>query len=319
MDAQLCYECGSPFEVDSTELVCDGCGLRVRNYSSQGVGHEGPPAYGTSDASAPITMRASGGPTVIICQVSPYKKTTRNHIVDEIKRLLESKQNIFPARVITDTADLFYHIQMHQTLRGDVRKGTIAACFFLTCRRLGMVQKNEFLAKLFGVHRNNLSNGNKIIESQVNCGLIDPLPSLDVRELMRNYLQQYFAGFGLVDSANSVRYFDFCLRVSYFCWRKNVGFASIPSSKCAGSLYLLAARVPDLIDLSRVKVVCECTPSTAKRFATAVELFLLRDPDDVAPEYRRGLDLTIRKLRHIIKDCGLSVTPLKQPRRARKK
>jgi hypothetical protein len=309
-----CPECGTAPEADGIELVCGSCGWRVRNYAAEGTDVRG--------RSAAPRSAADGGPVianVVLCQVTPNKKTRLSDISDEIRRLLDQNQNQLPPRVTTGAAELFYRVQQYQTLRGDVRKGTIAACFFWTCRQLGMVQKNEFLAKLFGVHRNNLSGGNKIIEEQINHGLIEAPPEVPIRELMRNYLQQYFAGFRLKESEGGALFFEFCHRVSYFCHRKKIGISSIPSSKCAGSLYLLAARMQTPPDLSSLKEVCECTPSTAKRFSEGVEAFLRRDPSAEDPSGERNLRLVQRKLRHIFSACGLPPAPLPRPARPRRK
>jgi hypothetical protein len=301
--------------------MCPGCGMVHLSIISMEASNEGVSNYNTTaDSHTPFRVRGAGGKVSTVAgQVNTYKKTSMIDIVSAIEAKVYQKGNKFDKKIINDAAGFFFQIQFVRTLRGNPRTGTIAACFSSSCAHNNMIQKPKFIADLFDIHQNHLSEGEKIIDEMVNFGLVtSPFVRRTDTDKIKDYLNQYFDQMGLDYQVDNRNYYRFCVRIVQFTIKYHIALSSIISSKCAGVLYMLSCRYPE-IDKHQITTVCKCSLSTAIRYAKEIESFITSnvippcDPEEVSQRVKM-MELAKRRIKHIFNTNGIMIVPPKPVR-----
>jgi transcription initiation factor TFIIIB Brf1 subunit/transcription initiation factor TFIIB len=292
-----CEECGLEMYKLSQEYICDGCG-KVDPIVGGDVdiaergGAEGVNDYNTSsNSAAPVRISGPGSyryQRKLLSSTSNYKKQQKRNTVDQITNIVYQYDGAKPPpNVIKQAADLYYLVQQHCIKRGDVRKGTMAACVYRMCIKNGITRKPKEVADIFNIPQNELSNGEKILDKLfANGSLTGSLGTLTSQnseitdnaaakvnqfyfkehEEMSSFLSRYFESLGVPEL-----YMHFAQRLIRFTNKYRIAESSIMSSKCAGTIYILSIKVPEL-DIKRddIEKACTISKSTFSRFYQAV-------------------------------------------------
>ena len=257
-------------------------------------------SYNTSDTSAtPIRI---AGPNnymyqkKLVSNTSNYKKTQKKNTNDQIINFVyQYKGSTPPKNVVLEAADLYYTIQQHCIKRGEVRKGTMAACLYRTCIIHNITRKPKEIADIFGIPQSELSNGEKILDNLIASGLIkikdsDDLPDYEADHKSDNlddkqisaFLSRYFESLNIPDHVGLDRpnYKEFAMKLIKFTKKYRIAESSIMSSKCAGVVYILSIKRKELnIKRDMIEKECCISKSTFGRFSQAVFVMLNSDED----------------------------------------
>jgi hypothetical protein len=98
---------------------------------------------------------------------------------------------------------------------------------------------------------------------------------------MQNFLRRYFElmGIPVYDETGISKVFQFANMLGYFTLKFKTTEASIPSSKCAGIIYILAICYPGRIQEQSIKEYCMISKGTYSRFSNVImRLLLNKDP-----------------------------------------
>lgn len=289
MSAPYCDECQCEMSRFELRYVCEQCGYEeeiagddteaTMSYYSKGGDAKGESidSYNTSGQSAaPLRVR---GPKAhryqkkLMGSVSNYKVQQKKTTVEDMKNAVyQSKEAQIPNNVVTAAAEMYYNVQQHQIRRGEVRTGTQAACLYRMCIKYGITRKPKEIAAIFGIPQNDLSNGEKILDDLAARGLIESDKKqmfFNVTELVDNFIDRYFESLGIPNDHPD--YKPFVARLIQFTTDKHIADSSVPSTKCAGAIYILTARRKELkIRRDKINTACKISKSTFIRYANAV-------------------------------------------------
>lgn len=332
----LCGKCGKQGEycyesvVDSTDLVSTGNDSSTYNTSVQ--------------SSVPLNIVGPGGRTQrrgIISDNASYKKTQERTTRTQIQTTLSNSKSgeRIPEDIRREAANLFLRIQDKKIiLRGDRRKGTMAACLDRKCRQNGLPRKCVEIANMFGIDQETLSVGHRLLDMYIEKGIIDSegtsgeYKDYDGEIEIVGYINRYFESLGIplddgygnygdmqehfmeeqaAGGAASVEAFsgelghpnykEFALQLIKFTRHFKIANTSMDSSKCAGVIYIIAMRFPDLkVGVENIETECAISKTTFTKFAKEV--------DKVLHTQYQHAQLTKRKLRHLFKKYNI---PLK--------
>jgi len=319
----ICNKCGKQGEFCYDNFVDDIDRTSSGNDSS---------TYNTyASSSAPLTITGPNGQGhrrgMISGNVS-YKKSQERTTRTQFQKILlnsEVGQKI-PQEISRDAENLFLKIQENRILRAQRRMGTMAACLDLKCRQYKMPRKCKEISQIFGIQRNMLSVGHGILDGLIEGGLIDASgkPSLKKTSETRDnpeivgYINRYFEslniplddGFGRYDGmdisyleelddeseveTDHPNYKQFALDLIRFAQCFKISDASMDSSKCAGTIYIIAMRFDGLnIPVENIEKECDISKTTFCKFSKEIERIMNTDN----PRAQK----TKRKLRHLFK------------------
>jgi len=316
----LCEECGEKMYKSSIDsltqhYICDKCG-RIEDFTGADVDNhesEGMNDYNTSDNSA-VPVRITGPNSYafqkkLISNTSNYKKQQFKNTSDQIHyTLYQYKGPTLPNNIITTASEFYYQVQQHCILRGDVRKGTMAACLSKICEKNNIIRKPKEIADIFGIPQSELSNGEKILDQLFAEGILRNLTFgtikfNEAREInqfyyydsIESFLTRYFECLNISDE-----YLTFASRLVQFTIKYHIADSSINSSKCAGAIFILSLKIPELkINKTDIERECNISKSTFGRFYSAI--------DNVLESKSAELRHVRRRLRRIFKKNNVSL------------
>lgn len=290
----LCTGCQSELSISNGKYECLKCGL-IEEYFGNDIDsiEITETSYNTSESSVnPIQI---SGPNYhkyqkkLISTTSNYKKTQKKNTEEQIEDIIYQHKGSKPHKsIILEAAELYYKIQQYCIKRGDVRKGTMAACLYKICDLHNITRKPKEIADIFNIPQNELSNGQKILDNLISQGLIQfKEVIIDPEEKrMQSFLNMYFEALKIpTDPENETfperpNYKDFSVKLIRFTEIKRIAKSSIMSSKCAGTIHILSVKRKELkINKDMIEKECNISRSTFSRFNKDLEK-IIKNPDD---------------------------------------
>jgi len=150
--------------------------------------------YNTSDGSCGalfISGMGNPGRSNIVSTGSSYKKLKEKNTRQQLENIISQADDIGISKVIIRKAiSAMLAIQEDNIYRGDVRKGTMAACLYRVCKSHNSPLKNTQIAKIFGIDSKTLSEGDKKICRLISKGSISSniFTSTDTTNSVENYI-----------------------------------------------------------------------------------------------------------------------------------
>lgn len=312
----LCPVCRIPMvHMHSGGLLCKKCGTadETEAFEVDLSNESGVDQYNTSESSSMATkvmgLGRSGQRNVIHSSSGPSNNRAAQQrlIVNQISAIINATSNHgIPPKVISDAADFFWQVQSNKTIRGDVRKGTQAACVYLMCRPNGIARSIREIAKLFHIEQCEVSGGEKILDGLAAGGLITKpfiLEDQNEDEQVENLLTRHFSALNIHKKCREVSLEpddvrEFCKRLIRFTIKYRLAETSVISSKCVGSIAIyLRFSKKLIIDRDLIDKECNISKTTFARFEKAILDFL--DSTDPEGEAARG------RLRRLLRDYDL--------------
>jgi transcription initiation factor TFIIIB Brf1 subunit/transcription initiation factor TFIIB len=280
-----CPDCHKSMFKAPAGFLCEMCGrIDDDNYDTDKIEYHSD--YNTSSTSAaPVCITGPGSymfQKKLISNTSNYKKQQKRNTIDQIENIIYQYKGPKPAQyVVREAAELYYQVQQHCIKRGDVRKGTMAACLYRKCKKYSIDRKPKEIADMFGIPQSELSNGEKILDQLFAEGRLggrnDSTYEASInqfyfseQEQMNSFLSRYFECLVIPE-----QYLIFAQRLIRFTIKYHIAESSIMSSKCAGTIYLLSIRLPHLnIKRNIIEQECRISKSTFTRFSQSIIAYL---------------------------------------------
>lgn len=271
--------------------------------------------YNTSNTSA-APIRISGPNNYIyqkklVSNTCNYSKTQKKNTIDQMLNFVYQHKSVPDKNIVLEAANFYYDVQQHCIKRGDVRKGTMAACLYRVCISHGSTRKPKEISDIFGVQQSEFSNGEKILDDLVASGKIKMkcngafVPDSDIK-LANAFLNRYFENLNIPNDAEDFNSKDrpnyklFTLSLIKFTQKYRIAESSIMSSKCAGAIYILALKRKELnITRDMIEAECSISKSTFSRFHKAV-FTVLESDDTINKKTKSRLRNLLKKYQIII-------------------
>lgn len=297
----ICPDCNIEMYISTDGLVCDKCGyidesLGTTSETTSDVVN----SYNTSsDSAAPVRITGPGHykfQKKLVTDTSNYEKTRRKNTIDQMMNTVYQCPGAVPPRhIIMEAAEMYLSIQKHCIKRGDVRRGAMADCIYKICMLRGFIRKPKEIAAMFGIPQNELSNGAKIVDELIACGKIAFKKDIETNlpeHIMSSCLNQYFQSLRIPE--DKPKYRHFVERLIKFAGKFGIADSSIISSKCAGAIYVLSIKCPELnITLKAIERDCHISKSTFTRFYKAISDILDMTPESEFDQKMRARLLEI--------------------------
>lgn len=300
--ADLRCECGGLIQKRDDDTVCIACGIveNIVGYEDSGS-NSSMSSYNTSSESAnPIRVVGPGGQQFqkrLVCDTGDYSKTRMRDTLVQMQQLTQAyKKCQFPTNIVKEAAMLYYKIQTSGEIkRGDVRIGAMMICLMKICCKYGIYKKRTMFAEIGKINMNDLSEGEKLLNRLISDGKIhrdefEPL-GIQIRDENRiqGYLMQHFITLGIplppdiyqdqlgsgnhpkVQYSDKLQYYMFVKRLVDFTVKFKVAENNVQYSKCAGAIYILSSRCPELgITPELISSECKISKSTFKKFYNVI-------------------------------------------------
>lgn len=278
----ICESCKCQMSKFDLRYVCEKCGCEeeilgddtdaAAEYYVRG-GTTGNNTTGTS--AAPLRINGPGAHILqkkLIGSVSDYKIQQRKNTIEEMTNInYQYAGPKLPGDVILAGAELYCQVQQFEILRQDVRKGTQAACVYRKCSQFGITRKPKEIADMWGISQTDLSAGEKILDKLEADGKVEPVPDqkfFNADKEVENFTDRYFEDLNIPSNKN---YKNFVIQLIRFTLDKHIADSSVPSSKCAGAIYILTQQCNELdINWNEIQTKCKISKSTFTRFAKTV-------------------------------------------------
>lgn len=141
--------------------------------------------------------------------------------------------------VLQKVIDFFIEAQNNVIIRGKVRKGAMAYCYYLVCMNQGVFIKPGEACKVFGITEDAYSKGSKVIDDLRNSGLIkDDYFYKDLGSTPKSDEEQYLARY--CSQANlEDEWYPRALQLYYLTTQYINTKNSTISSRCVGIIYFI--------------------------------------------------------------------------------
>ncbi len=324
-DIPTCDNCSCLMAKFDLQFVCETCGCEedilgddtdaAAEYYARG-GTNGNNT--TSNSSAPLRICGPGAHMLqkkMIGSVSNYKVQQRKNTIEEmVNTVYQYNGAKIPDNVVLEAAELYYAVQQCAIHRGDVKRGAQAACLYRKCIENGITRKPKEIADIFNIQQEDLSFGEKILDKLISEGQLDMSPAqmyFDADNEVESFTDRYLEDLdisdsGLITPAQLSEYRSFIKQLIKFTLDKHIADSSIPSSKCAGAIYILTLKREELnVRWNDIQTKCKISKSTFTRFAKAVldaAVASCATPEKTRNHYMKcSICRTAQQLKHIFK------------------
>jgi len=285
-ETPTCDACCSPMVKFDLRYVCETCGCEedilgddtdaAAEYYARG-GTNGNNTTGKS--SAPLRVCGPGAHVLqkkLIGSVSNYKVQQRKNTIEEMTNTIYQYQGAkLPNDVVLAAAEFYYLVQQCEIRRAQVRKGTMGACLYRKCIEAGITRKPKEIADIFDIDQTDLSYGEKILDRLIASGQLETTSKqmyFNADQEVVSFTDRYLEDLDISDKgAEYQEYKSFVTQLIKFTLDKHIADSSVPSSKCAGAIYILTLKRDDMpIKWNEIQSKCKISKSTFTRFAKAV-------------------------------------------------
>jgi transcription initiation factor TFIIIB Brf1 subunit/transcription initiation factor TFIIB len=273
----ICSECGRTEEIvgGSTDIAEKNNAESVSDYNT------------SNNSSAPVRISGPGSYAFqrkLVSTTSNYKVQQKRNTYSQMRKIIcEYKGDKPSEKIIKEACEFYYQVQQHRIKRGDVRKGTMAACLYRKCIENQVVRKPKEIASMFGIPQRELSNGEKILDELFSEGLLGTATDveagnasagvdqfcLDEEKIAKDFLFRYFELLNI-----PTVHITFAYRLIRFTTSYHIAESSVVSSKCAGTVYIIAKQKSMKITKKDIITACNLSFSTFNRFYKEVVEFL---------------------------------------------
>jgi transcription initiation factor TFIIIB Brf1 subunit/transcription initiation factor TFIIB len=273
---------------DGTSYICTSCGMMLDIIGDEMDSEKSSSSYrnnyNTFETSSPLRVYGqNSGQKGFICKTTDYKKTQLRDTIKQLQNIMSQSELSISQNVIVETANMYQQIQQYIIKRGDVRRGILAACLNKICKSYDIILKSKEISQMFKIKQSDLSNGEKILgEYKMENG---NEKNTDL------FLSRYFELLQIMDPTGQKM--EFAKRLIRFTELCKIAQNSVPSSKCAGSIYLISST--DAGSAEDIEKKCKISKYTFKRFANNVL-------DALKNEQKPNIG---NKLRHLFKKYNI--------------
>ena len=270
-DHSLCPVCLVPGRVDEAAIFCTKCGLRREwyDYSDEVYDRSVQENHNTSN-NAFASFQIVGKGCKDLHQsyrnaCTEYDMLRRFNTQQEIEsKIYQYKGREVPHTVVQKTVNMFEQIRENgnKVFRGNGRLGVMGACMYYSFVDEGQTRTPKEIASILEVEERYISQGDKRLLKFCERGLIE-LPENE--NAAHDFTEQFLAQLG-IDMKYKAFVLDLINRANEKCLHI-VNECRI-TTKCAGAIYFLCTRIPELrnVDKQQIADVCKISKSTFFRY-----------------------------------------------------
>ena len=269
IDFKKCPKCNIECKIETNMMYCVKCGYENdMNIDNNKFSISYTSTHNTSDNSF-VSFKIVGKGSYsyhksLLKTCADYTKYSYNNIIRELQNLVyQHKGNKIPKNIIIFAANMYNDIRSYgRVFRGDSKKGIMVACIYYACRINKITKTPRYLCNLTKTPDKYLSQGERILQDFIERNMLQ-IPILDDPKL--DYISQYFEALKI-----NTKYKTFVIDLIYRAEKKSLHIIkdSRDTTKCAGSIYMLCTRVPELKKISKenIELNCEVSRTTFIRY-----------------------------------------------------
>lgn len=269
IEFKKCPKCNIEYLLDNNMMYCKICGSeKDLNTDNNNFSMSYSTTYNTSDNSF-VSFKFIGKGSYafhksFLKTCANYSKYSHNNIIRELNNLVyQHNGNKIPKNIILLAAEMYNKIRFYgKVFRGDSKKGVMVACVYYACRINKITKTPRYLCTLTKTPDKYLSQGERILQDYIERRLLE-IPKLDDPKI--DYLSQYFEALKLPK-----KYKKFTIELIYRAEEKSLHIIkdSRDTTKCAGTIYMLCSRVPELKYITKEKIEenCDVSKTTFLRY-----------------------------------------------------
>lgn len=262
-----CYMCGGKLCRKRDIVICQGCGIELRNNINMTEEQYSTSAMTECNVNAngfiPIKMigrGAYGYQRSLYKTCASYKKYRKlNTLKDMNNWNIHSKKHHIPKNVIKEANDKFAIIkEAGYVFRKDGKKGVLSALLYYACYENGITKTPSEVASFSGIEEKFHSLGDRILCDLNERGIID-IP-YKVRPI-ENYVDRYMELLNIPRIYEGKNYRGFVLDIIDRAEKNHIHILhdSKNNTKCVGAIYMLIDREPKLKErISKELIDKEC-------------------------------------------------------------
>lgn len=260
LDYKKCQKCKVTGMLDGSNFVCGKCGQtwehKEEYFSVNDTSHN------TSDSTF-ISFKIIGGRGSyrlnrnLLKHSANYPTYRKNNNRREIANIIFSYNGPkIPKTTRNKGIELYDKIKRSGLVfRGQGNLGVIGSCLSYACYMDGIMKTPKHIANMLNIDEKHISNGERILASLNQKGIIDIPILMDTR---KQYVTQYFTVLKI-----PTKYKQFVLDLLDRAEAKKIHimFPCRDTSMCVGAIYMLTQRVRELSNITKDKIAQSCSKS----------------------------------------------------------
>ena len=267
-----CYKCGGKLCRKKDIVICQGCGIELNNevniteeeYSASAITECNVHADGFISVKM-VGKNSYGYQRSLLKTCASYSKYRKQNTFKDMNNWnVHSKKHHIPKYVIREANDMFAVIKEHgYVYRKDGKKGVLSACLYYACYNNGISKTPGEIANFSGIEEKFQSQGDRVLRDLNEKNIIDIPVDVDP---IGDYLDRYLK---LLEIHKNYKPFLHDLINRAEKNRIHVLHDSKNNTKCAGVIYMLTDRIPELkkrINKDDIEAKCEISKTTFTRY-----------------------------------------------------
>jgi len=277
-----CYICGGKLCRKRDIVICQSCGVELRNNSNITEEQYSTSAITECNVNAngfiPIKMVGKGAygyQRSLLKTCASYKVYRKANTLKDINNWnIHSTKHHIPKNVLKESNDMFAQIkEAGYVFRKNHKKGVQSACIYYKCYANGITKTPSEVANFSGIEEKFHSFGDRVLCDLNERGIISIPTKVDPIE---DYVDRYMELLNIPKiSEDGKKYKEFILAIIDKAEKNHLHVLhdSKNNTKCVGSIYVLVDRSPELrskITKELIEKECEISKTTFIRYYAVV-------------------------------------------------
>ena len=168
-----------------------------------------------------------------IWNAMPYKERSLYNVFDSI--FVRSNNHGIPACIIEDAKENYKLLDEAQISRGTNRKGLIAACIYIACKKRNVPRSAKEIAKIFSLSITNMTRGCKHFQHIMNMHKKEKEGDITESTKPDDFVYRFCSNLNI---NNEIQ--EMCMNVTKLADNYSIVSQNTPPSVAAGCIYLVS-------------------------------------------------------------------------------
>ena len=168
-----------------------------------------------------------------IWNAMPYKERSLYNVFDSI--FVRSNNHGIPACIIDDAKENYKLLDEAQISRGTNRKGLIAACIYIACKKRNVPRSAKEIAKIFNLSITSMTRGCKQFMHIMNMHKKEDPGTLTIATKPDDFIYRFCSNLNLNSKIQ-----ELCMKVTKTADNYSLVSQNTPPSVAAGCIYLVS-------------------------------------------------------------------------------
>ena len=168
-----------------------------------------------------------------IWNAMPYKERSLYNVFDSI--FVRSNNHGIPACIIEDAKENYKILDEAQISRGTNRKGLIAACIYIACKKRNVPRSAKEIAKIFSLSITNMTRGCKLFMHIMNMHNKEKGDSVTESTKPDDFVYRFCSNLNITNKIQ-----EKCMEITKLVDKYSIVSQNTPPSVAAGCIYLVS-------------------------------------------------------------------------------